>query len=146
MSAYTEVNGAPCSGSNRLLTTVLRERLGFSGFVVADYGAIAQLASLHATSMDLTSAGIDALSAGLDVELPGTVAYGSRLVAAAEDGRIGEDVIDRSVRRVLTEKFRLGLFEDPFVSVGDLPHTFDARQARRHGLGARPEVNRPVGQ
>ena len=129
MSVYTEVNGAPCSGSNWLLTTVLRERLGFSGFVVADYGAIAQLASLHATSMDLTSAGIDALSAGLDVELPGTVAYGSRLVAAAEDGRIGEDVIDRSVRRVLTEKFRLGLFEDPFVSIGDLPHTCDARQA-----------------
>ena len=49
-------------------------------------------------------------------------------MAAAEEGRIGEDVIDRSVRRVLTEKFRLGLFEDPFVSIGDLPHEFHPRR------------------
>jgi beta-glucosidase-like glycosyl hydrolase len=98
MSAYTELNGAPCSGSNWLLRTVLRSRLGFAGFVVADYGAVAQLTSLHATSMDLTSAGIAALRAGLDVELPGTVAYGSRLITAVENGRIGEDVIDRSAQ------------------------------------------------
>jgi beta-glucosidase-like glycosyl hydrolase len=134
MSAYTELNGVPCSGSHWLLTTVLREKLGFSGFVVADYGSIAQLLSLHATSSDLTSAGLAALSAGLDVELPGTVAYGSRLVDATRSALIGEDVIDRSVRRVLKEKFRLGLFEDPFVPVGGLSRAFDPQMPHTTAL------------
>lgn len=130
MSAYNELNGEPCSGSVWVLTTLLREELGFSGFVVSDYGAVAQLSALHATSDGLEAGGVAALAAGLDVELPGTLAFGSRLVAAVEDERISVDLIDQSVRRVLREKFRLGLFEDPYPSLASRPEVFASGAGR----------------
>ncbi len=115
MHAYDDVDGVPCAASRELLTTVLRERWGFDGFVVADYAGIHELVRSHRLVEDLGSAAALALEAGIDVELPSTDAYGAPLVEALERGEVEPDLVDRAVARTLRAKFELGLFECPYV-------------------------------
>ena len=120
MNSYSEVNGEPPAGSRAILTDLLRGRLGFDGFVVSDYMAISMLANRQHTAHDLQDAGVQAIEAGLDVELPQEVCYGTALVDAVNKGLVGTDTMDASTRPVLAAKFRLGLFEAPYVD----PDTF----------------------
>lgn len=113
MCAYSDVNGEPAAASRRLLTDMLRGELGFDGLTVADYGAVNALATRQMTAVDAADAGVQALAAGLDVELPGSLCYTAGVAAAVGSGRLEESVVDESVRRVLDAKFRLGLFENP---------------------------------
>ena len=117
MPAYCDVDGLPCHASPELLGGILRGEWGFDGIVVADYTAVAMLHTVHRMVSDLSEAGRLALEAGVDVELPRTEAYGAPLVAALDDGRLDEAVLDVAVARVLRLKFRLGLFERPYVEV-----------------------------
>jgi beta-glucosidase len=128
MHAYDEVDGVPCVESHELLTAILRDEWGFEGCVVSDYGGIEQLISSHAVVTDRGSAGIRALEAGVDVELPSIACYGEPLAEEVRAGRIDSAVIDRSVRRVLHEKFELGLFENPYVDI-DHPTLLDPTPA-----------------
>lgn len=115
MNSYSEYDGVPIGASHVILTELLRERMGFTGTVVADYMTIEWLASRQRIAADNQEAGVLALAAGLDVELPDIAGYGAPLAEAVKAGRIGEDVLDRSVRRVLRDKFALGLFDNPYV-------------------------------
>ncbi|WP_105975658.1 glycoside hydrolase family 3 N-terminal domain-containing protein [Streptomyces geranii] len=115
MNSYSEYDGVPVGASRTILTELLRDRMGFTGTVVADYMTIEWLASRQRVAADNQEAGVLALAAGLDVELPEVAGYGSPLVEAVKAGRIGEDVLDRSVLRVLRDKFALGLFDNPYV-------------------------------
>ncbi|TFD84012.1 beta-glucosidase [Cryobacterium lactosi] len=114
MSAYMDYNGVPASGNRRLLTDVLRNELGFDGFVVSDNNAVRSLETQH-FAKDLTDAGVRALKAGVDMEMCMFNPAFSRLAQAVLDGLLEEKVIDEAVRRVLTVKFKLGLFEQPYV-------------------------------
>jgi beta-glucosidase len=115
MHAYDDVDGVPCVASRELLTTILRERWGFDGIVVSDYAGVDQLVNRHRLAADLGEAARLALEAGVDMELPRTVAYGEPLRDAIAAGRVPVELLDRTVERVLTAKFRLGLFERPYV-------------------------------
>lgn len=115
MHAYDDVDGVPCVASRELLTTILRERWGFDGIVVSDYAGVDQLVHRHALAADLGEAGRLALEAGLDMELPRTAAFGAPLLAAIDDGSVPQVLVDLAVERVLAAKFRLGLFERPYV-------------------------------
>ncbi len=118
MTAYMGLNGIPATGNRWLLTTVLRDTLGFDGFVVTDAGAAADLMT-HGVAADLTEAGVRALQAGVDMEMAppfGQSAY-KRLPEALADGRITMAELDASVRRVLAAKIRMGLFEQPYVDI-----------------------------
>ena len=117
MTAYSDVNGEPAAGSRRYLTDMLRGMLGFEGLVVADYGAVNALYTRQQTATDAADAGVQALQAGLDVELPGALCYTAGLARAVGQGTLDENVVDASVRRVLDAKFRLGLFENPYGDV-----------------------------
>ena len=117
MTAYSDVSGEPAAGSRRYLTDMLRGILGFKGLVVADYGAVNALYTRQQTATDAADAGVQALSAGLDVELPGSLCYTSGLAAAVRAGELDVTVVDQSVRRVLDAKFRLGLFENPYGDI-----------------------------
>ncbi|MDT0144562.1 glycoside hydrolase family 3 N-terminal domain-containing protein [Microbacterium sp. PRC9] len=114
MSAYMDYNGVPASGNRRLLTDVLRGELGFDGFVVSDNNAVRSLETQH-FAKDLTDAAVRAVSAGVDMEMCMFDPAFSRLAQAVRDGLVDEAVIDAAVRRVLTAKFRLGLFEAPYA-------------------------------
>jgi len=145
MCAYSDVNGEPAAASRHLLTDMLRDTLGFRGLTVADYGAVTALWSRQQTATDVADAGVQALSAGLDVELPGSQCYRAGLAAAVRSGALDEAVVDDSVRRVLDAKFRLGLFEHPYGDVDAFTATVEptARAASRalaHRIAARSTV------
>lgn len=113
MNAYTDLDGVPTAADRELLTGLLRETWGFEGTVVADYFSVAFLETLHGTAGDLGDAAVAALLAGIDVELPTVHAFGEPLVRAIADGRMAEEIIDRALLRVLTQKIEVGLLDDP---------------------------------
>jgi beta-glucosidase len=115
MAAYNPIDGIPCSANQWLLTDILRDEWGFDGIVVSDYSAIILMYEAFYTAKDSADAGIQALNAGLDVELTDIAAFGAPLMNALKEGKITEDIIDRAVRRVLYVKFKIGLFESPFA-------------------------------
>ena len=97
--------------------TILRETWGFGGFVVADYGAVTFLHQFAGVAEDGPAAAAMALRAGLDVELPSPVEFPSGIPMAIERGLLSIEDVDQATARVLQAKFRLGLFEQPFVDV-----------------------------
>jgi beta-glucosidase len=129
MNSYASIDGLPCAGAPAVLTALLRGELGFDGTVVADYFAVIQLAQHHHTAADEADAAGQALEAGLDVELPALDCY-RRLPALVASGRLDEEVVDRSVRRVLAQKFALGLFEHPYVDASRAAAVFDTPAQR----------------
>lgn len=114
MSAYMDLNGVPASGNRWLLTDVLRGAFGFDGFVVSDANAVRSLVTQH-FARDLPDAGARAMNAGLDLEMTMEDPAYAHLPAAVEQGLVSEATVDEAVRRVLTAKFRLGLFERPYA-------------------------------
>jgi beta-glucosidase len=130
MNAYHELDGVPCGSSRQLLTEILRQEWGFDGIVVSDYFAVDQLAAYHQVACDKEEAALMALSAGIDVELPSTDCYGAPLYQAVQAGRISEALVDQAVARVLDMKFRLGLFEQPYVDEGRVAEVFDTPDQR----------------
>ena len=135
MNGYHELDGVPCAADEDLLTGLLREEWGFDGSVVSDYFAVRQLADYHHLAEDAVEAASIALTAGIDVELPSTDCYGSPLLEAIRSGAVSRVTVDTAVRRVLSSKFDLGLFEHPFVdpeSVKSVTQTpFHSELARR---------------
>jgi beta-xylosidase len=115
MAAYTETDGVPASADPGLLTDLLREEWGFTGTVVADYFAINFLQTLHRVAGNDAEAAHAALAAGIDVELPTVKCYGEPLAAAVRAGEVPEELIDRAVRRVLTQKCELGLLDEDWT-------------------------------
>jgi beta-glucosidase len=117
MPAYCDVDGVPCHASTELLATVLRDEWGFDGIVASDYMGVEMIATAHRLTADLGEAARQALVAGVDAELPRTVAYGAPLASALADGSVDEGPLDAAVGRVLRMKLRLGLFERPYVEI-----------------------------
>ena len=114
MPAYHDLDGEPLHASRHLLTTVLRERWGFEGLIVADYVGLSLLYQHHGVAADRAEAAALAFNAGLDVELPGEDCS-AHLETALARGLITLDTVDEIVRRILSEKFRIGLFEKPYA-------------------------------
>jgi beta-glucosidase len=113
MCAFNDVNGVPMSAHTYLLRDVLRKEWGFQGFVVSDWESIREMIP-HGYSADERDAAIAAVRAGVNMEMA-SITYHNFLVKAVESGEIQEDLIDELVKEILRVKFRLGLFEDPYV-------------------------------
>ncbi len=120
MPAYHDIDGMPCSGSYSLLTDLLQKKWGFDGLVVADYEAPAQLHNDHRVAPDLAHAAAMALHAGLDLELPSGTTFRQGLVQAVQRGLLSLDDLDGAVLKILREKFRQGLFENPYIDTGSI--------------------------
>ncbi|MFG1861856.1 beta-xylosidase/alpha-l-arabinosidase [Microbispora bryophytorum] len=142
MNSYTDIDGVPVGAHAGLLRGVLRDQWGFDGTVVADYWAVPFLAMNHNVAADETHAGVVAMRAGIDVELPETVGYGTRLAEQVRAGNVDESLVDEAVRRVLRQKIELGLLGDgPLVPEGagevdlDSPRNRDlARTVAEHSV------------
>lgn len=140
MPAYNEIDGVPCTTNQELLDDVLRNEWGFDGMVITDCGAIDMLASGHDVAADGRDAAVQAITAGIDMEMSGEM-FGKHLVEAVLAGQLEEEVLDRAVRRVLTLKFRLGLFEAPYANperaeqvIGSAEHVELARKLAGEGI------------
>lgn len=114
MTAHNEVNGIPCHSNEWLMKDVLRKEWGFKGFVVSDWMDIELLNTGHATAENLKEAIFQSIIAGVDMHMHG-INWSGNVCELVREGRISEKRIDQSVRRILTMKFRLGLFEQPFA-------------------------------
>ncbi|WP_087019601.1 beta-glucosidase BglX [Thaumasiovibrio subtropicus] len=112
MTAFNDLNGVPATGSQFLLTDVLRDQWGFEGFVVTDYTAINELVP-HGYARDDKHAAEIAFNAGADMDMVGQL-YTGYLAELVAEGKVSEEKIDQSVRTILEMKWRLGLFEDPY--------------------------------
>lgn len=115
MPCYCALDGEPVSASKYILQELLREEMGFTGVCVSDYGAVRNTHTIHHVGETLEEAGLRCLSAGMDVELPNVDAYNDKMEVLFETGQTDVTVLDAAVLRVLTAKFRMGLFEHPFA-------------------------------
>src|SRR6202789_3315133 len=128
MPAFTDLGGIPMTANAALLKGWLRRRLGFNGVIVSDYNAVAELIN-HGIAADLAQAAALALKAGVDIDMMAN-AYRHGLPIALDRGWVSSADIDESVRRVLTLKSKLGLFDDPYRR-GAEPESHEALGVRR---------------
>ena len=118
MAAFNDLNGIPCTVNEWLLRGILKGEMGLEGFVVSDANAIRECVN-HGIASDDRDAGIQAALAGMDMDM-GTHIYKDYLKEAVQKGVVPMKVIDEAVRRILSVKVWLGLFENPYVPEADI--------------------------
>ena len=114
MTSFNDYNGLPVTANKYLIKRVLREELGFKGIVVTDYNAIRELIA-HGVAANPAEACLKAVDAGIDMDMNGDI-YMRELPGLVRQGIVDESVIDEIVLRVLSLKYRLGLFDCPYAS------------------------------
>ena len=112
MAAYNSIDGVPVSCNSRLLKDILKDEWGFQGYVVSDYGGVDIVHSQHSMAESKEEALALCLENGLDLQLAST---NDSLISLVRQGKISQETLDESVRRVLRIKFDLGLFDNPYV-------------------------------
>ena len=114
MASYNEIDGVPSHINHWLLDNVLRQEWGFDGYISSDDNALQMLVYTHRVAYNLAAAARLALAAGVDFDVADAPAYNT-LVDQVKNGTVPMSQVDRAVARVLTTKFRLGLFDHPYV-------------------------------
>lgn len=135
MSGYHAFQGVPTSASQFLMNDILRERWGFDGAVISDYGAVRQVKTVFNYTPDAATTALRCLEAGLDIELPTPEMYGAIPTAMAE-GIIPTDLVDRAVKRALTLKARTGVLDLIDIPAGEEPLDFNPPENRRRAYQA----------
>jgi beta-glucosidase len=135
MASYNEIDGIPSHINHWLLDKVLRQEWGFDGFVTSDGNALQMLVETHHVAATKGDAARLALSAGVDYDLSDGSVYRT-LLDQVKQGIVPESELDRAVARVLATKFRLGLFENPFVDPDNAERTTNSAEHRQLALKA----------
>lgn len=112
MSAFNDFNNEPSTGSAFLLRELLKNQWGFKGFVVSDWGSVGEMMN-HRYAKDEKEAAYKGINAGLDMEMV-SECYSKNLVSLVKEGKVSIKLVDDAVRRILEQKYKLGLFDDPF--------------------------------
>ena len=113
MTAFNEMNGVPASGDKKLLQNILRDQLKFDGFVVSDWNSVIEMIP-HGYAEDEKHAAEKAFNAGLDMEMTST-SYEDHLKVLIKQGKVTNKQLDFLVANILRVKFRMNLFEKPFI-------------------------------
>lgn len=119
MPCYCGIDGEPASASTKLLTGLLRDEMKFDGVTVSDYSAISNIHEVQHVCESYTDAGELSLMAGMDMELPNRMTFNEELMIRLENSEKGMKRLNQAVLSVLTAKFRMGLFENPFALTGE---------------------------
>lgn len=122
MPCYNSIDGEPASVSGHLLSEILRERMGFDGLCISDYGGISNAHEVQHIGETMAETGLLAMEAGMDMEMPKAIGYSDGLKEKFRSGEADIEILDRTVLRVLVAKFRMGLFEHPFALEGESLH------------------------
>ena len=133
MNSYGTIDGDFIIKSKHIMTDLLREEMGFDGIVVSDYMSINRAVDLKVSENPLAG-GIEALAAGLDIELPNPYGYTLAFVNAVKEGKLEVSLIDRAVRRVLKTKFKLGIMDEPYVSKDLIQEAYENSIPLEHSL------------
>lgn len=116
MTAHNELNGIPCHGSKHLMTEVLRNQWQFDGFIVSDWMDIERMNDYHAVAETPKEAFMMSVNAGMGMHMHGPDFY-EAIIEGVKEGKISEQQVDVSVAKILEAKFKLGLFENPFIDL-----------------------------
>ena len=135
MMSHNELNGIPCHTNSWLMNDVLRKQWGFKGFVVSDWMDIEHCVDQHRTAANNKEAFYQSIMAGMDMHMHGPE-WQKAVVELVREGRIPESRIDESVRRILTVKFRMGLFEHPYSDVKTRDRVINDPEHKRTALEA----------
>lgn len=119
MPCYCLIDGEPVHASKKLLTGLLREEMGFTGVTVSDYSGVAHTHEDQHVEETMEEAALRCMAAGMDVELPSEHGYSDGLEQLFATGKADMAILDQAVLRVLTAKFRTGLFDHPFALEGE---------------------------
>jgi len=114
MSAFNDLNGVPTSGNEFTLRQILRNEWKYDGMVVSDWGSISEMIN-HGFCANDKEAALKAITAGVDMEMSSTT-YVNNIKSLLDEGKIKQSMIDESVKNILRLKFKLGLFENPYVN------------------------------
>ena len=112
MNSFNDLNGIPATGNAYLQREVLKGKWGFKGFIVSDWGSVGEMIP-HGYAANNYEAAREAVTAGCDMDMESR-SYIGNLAKLVRDGKVSVTLIDDAVRRILTKKFELGLFDDPF--------------------------------
>jgi beta-glucosidase len=118
MPAHNEINGVPSHANKKLMTGLLRDQWNFKGFYISDFMDIERLALVHGTASNQEEAVMQTIEAGMDMHMHGP-GFLEPVLKLVNQGKIPVARIDESVRRILTAKFKLGLFDSPYVQEND---------------------------
>ncbi|MBR6807844.1 MAG: glycoside hydrolase family 3 C-terminal domain-containing protein [Clostridia bacterium] len=130
MSSFNVLNGEPVTASRYFLTDILRDKYGFKGFLVSDFGSIPELIK-HRVAENVKDAAALAITAGTDMDMASCAYLDTCEALYMEDKRFA-DAIEESVRRILSVKFALGLFEHPYnVNCEDFTHSAETVETAR---------------
>ncbi|SEF46755.1 beta-glucosidase [Algoriphagus boritolerans DSM 17298 = JCM 18970] len=113
MNSFNDLNGIPATGNSLLQREILKGKWGFKGFIVSDWGSIGEMVN-HRVAQDGRAAAKLAIQAGSDMDMESYL-YIKHLKELIESGEVEESLIDDAVRRILSLKFELGLFDDPYL-------------------------------
>lgn len=138
MATYPAIDGVAVHSSEKMLTKILREELGFKGIVLGEGGGLSTIVT-EKHAINQKDAGIFAIKAGLDIGISIEDAYMGALIENVQEGKISEKDVDRAVARLLRLKFRLGLFENPYVNVENAVKTVNSEEHRALALQAARE-------
>jgi beta-glucosidase len=120
MSAFNDLNGIPASGNYYTLTQILRHEWNWDGVVISDWNSIGELVK-HRYAVDKKDAALKGFTAGVDIDMVGDTIggdiYAPNLKNLVEQGKVSEEEITNSVRRVLLMKYKLGLFDNPYTDI-----------------------------
>lgn len=140
MATYPAIDGIPTHASDLILTKILREELGFKGLVLSEGGGLNTISYMNLAKNDKETGEL-ALKAGLDVGISYENGYIKSMIENVKEGKVSMELIDRAVTRILEQKFRLGLFENPYVDPAHavkVTHTkesqYVALEAAREGI------------
>lgn len=139
MPCYNELSGIPAHSNKWMLSNILRNEWGFKGTIVSDYFALNDLQTLHKIAQNDEEAARWALVAGVDVETPSIASY-KTLSAQVKAGKVTVAQIDAAVNRILTTKFNLGLFENPYTNPGEAQKIVGCDEHRKIALHAAQEA------
>lgn len=135
MAAHNELNGIPCHADKWMMTDIMRGEYGFDGFIVSDWMDVSRIYELHHAAENLDDAYRQAVEAGLDMNMHGP-GFAESLKKQVEDGKISENIINRACKAILTTKFNLGLFENPYVDLGESEKTLFNNEHTKTALKA----------
>ena len=122
MAAHNEVNGVPAHMDNYMMTDLLRNRWGFNGFYVSDWNDVSRIDTWHHVAKDFKEASYMAVDAGLDMHMHGPL-FSDYIVELVNEGKLPVERVNEACSKILEAKFKLGLFENPFIDLSRIENS-----------------------
>lgn len=114
MAAHNELNGTPCHANAWMMNDIMRKEYGFNGFIVSDWMDIERIYDLHSTTSTMQEAYGKSVKSGVDMHMHGPE-FMEGIIDLVRKGKLDQQIIERACRSILEVKFKLGLFEHPFI-------------------------------